>query len=262
MNPLTFETIRHVTAGRAVTVVPKDLVIQSINTDTRKAAGGSLFVALAGENFDGHHFLSQAADGGAIAALIERDIDAAPAKLAILRVDSTRAALGRLARHARQQLRGQVIAVAGSNGKTSTKHLVSAALADRLRGSMSPKSFNNDIGVPLTIFDADPQQDFLVLEMGTNHPGEIRTLGQIGLPDIAVITNCAEEHLEFLGDVGGVRRENASIIEGLRQRGLLIVNGDDPDLITVVSRYGAKHITFGFESSNDLFASNVRAGDE
>jgi UDP-N-acetylmuramoyl-tripeptide--D-alanyl-D-alanine ligase len=155
----------------------------------------------------------------------------------------------------------KVIAIAGSNGKTSTKHLVHAALAGKLRGSMSPKSFNNDIGVPYTIFQADPQQDYLVLEMGTNHPGEIRTLTGIGLPDVALITNCSAEHLEFLGDLSGVRRENACVTEGLATNGLLVVNGDDPELLSAVAAWPGRKVTFGFASTNDLFAADVRADD-
>jgi UDP-N-acetylmuramoyl-tripeptide--D-alanyl-D-alanine ligase len=151
-----------------------------------------------------------------------------------------------------------VIAVAGSNGKTSTKHLIHGALCGKLRGSISPKSFNNEIGVPLTILPADPFQDYLVLELGTNHHGEIQVLTEMALPDIAVITNCGAEHLEGLDDLMGVRRENASIISGLNPRGLLVVNGDDPELLNAVSAYKGKRITFGFGPSNDLFANDIR----
>ena len=125
----------------------------------------------------------------------------------------------RLATYVRKSMRSKVIAVAGSNGKTSTKYLIDSVLSGRLRGSMSPQSFNNDVGVPLTIFPADPMQDYLVLEIGTNHHGEIKTLTDIAMPDIAVITNCGAEHLEFLDDLMGVRRENASIVSGLNPQG-------------------------------------------
>jgi len=145
----------------------------------------------------------------------------------------------------------------GSNGKTGTKHLITSALAARLRGGMSPKSFNNDIGVPVSIFAADPNQDFLVLELGTNHPGEIRNLTEIARPDVAVITNCSAEHLEYLGDLMGVRQENASIIQGLSPKGLLVVNGDDPQLLEAVAGYRGKIVTFGFGPTNDLFATDI-----
>jgi UDP-N-acetylmuramoyl-tripeptide--D-alanyl-D-alanine ligase len=157
----------------------------------------------------------------------------------------------------RQEFRGQVIAVAGSNGKTGTKHLIHSALRETLRGSMSPKSFNNDIGVPLAIFPADTSDDYLILELGTNHPGEIRNLTHIALPDIAIVTNCSAEHLEGLGNLDGVRRENASLIEGLKPDGTLIINGDDPALTEAVSAFHGDRVTFGFSKTNDLWASDA-----
>src|SRR5262249_25561184 len=160
-----------------------------------------------GDAHDGHQHLPQAAAGGAIAALVSDVPDNAPPNITLIHVPDTRAAMGKLATYVRQQMRSKVIGVAGSNGKTSTKHLIQAALGGKLGGSISPKSFNNDIGVPLTIFPADPNQDYLVLEMGTNHHGEILKLTTMAEPDIAVITNVGAEHLEFLGDLMGVRRE-------------------------------------------------------
>src|SRR5271156_4020640 len=154
MKPLTLLQIRQATAGHPLTA-PGDApppIIQSIITDSRAVLKDSLFIALRGEKFDGHDFLSQAATAGAVAALV----DHAPAKpvpgLTLIAVKDTLAAMGRLANAVRKQLRAKVIAVAGSNGKTSTKHLIQAAIGKRLRGSISPKSYNNAIGVPLTIF--------------------------------------------------------------------------------------------------------------
>ena len=135
--------------------------------------------------------------------------------------------------------------------------LIHAALSPKLRGTVSPKSFNNEIGVPLTILPAEQSQDYVVVEMGTNHRGEIRKLTKMALPDIAVITNCGVEHLAGLGDISGVRIENASITEGLNDKGLLIVNGDDEQLIAAVSPFRGRRITFGEKSSNDLFCSDV-----
>jgi UDP-N-acetylmuramoyl-tripeptide--D-alanyl-D-alanine ligase len=157
----------------------------------------------------------------------------------------------------RKGLKSKIIAVAGSNGKTSTKHLIHAALSGKLNGSISPKNFNNDIGVPLTILPADPMQDYLVLEIGTNHHGEIKVLSDMALPDIAVITNVGAEHLEGLDDLMGVRRENAMIVSGLNPRGCLVVNGDDKELLIAVSHYAGTTVTFGFGEHNDLYATDV-----
>ena len=259
MIPLTLRQVRHAVGGKAITMVADEsLPITAVSLDSRKMSRGALFIAIRGETFDGHQFLGDAAAGGAAAMLVQAPPVDPPAGMALIQVSDTRVALGRLARHVRQQLRAKVIAVAGSNGKTSTKHLIHAALRGRLRGTISPKSFNNDIGVPLTIFPAEATQDYLVLEIGTNHHGEIKPLSDMAQPDIAVITNCGAEHLEGLSDLAGVRRENAQIISGLNPRGLLIVNGDDPELLAAVKDWPGKRLTFGFKDSNDLFATDIR----
>lgn len=262
MKPLSIQQIKQAIGGKAVARIPSDLpLIHAVCTDTRRMEAQSVFIALRGDNFDGHHYLQQAASKGAICAIVEEIPNLELHNLHLLQVENTRKAMGRLATFCRKQLRGKVIAVAGSNGKTSTKHLIDSALKDKLKGTFSPKSFNNDIGVPIAIFPADPGQDYLVLEMGTNHPGEIRVLTEMGLPDIAVITNCGCEHLEFLGDLMGVRQENASIILGLKSQGTLIVNGDDPQLLDAIAAFPGQKITFGFNETNDLFATDIRCGN-
>ena len=259
MIPLTIRQIRQAVRGKFLAPQPEESPqsIVAVCTDSRRIEAGCLFVALRGDKFDGHHYLSDVAAGGAIAALVEEPPAAPLPNVHLIQVDNTRKAMGVLARYVRRQMRAKVIGVAGSNGKTSTKYLIHTALGSKLRGSASPKSFNNDIGVPLAIFPADPNQDYLVLEMGTNHHGEIKVLTDMALPDIGVITNCGAEHLEFLDDLMGVRRENATIISGLNPKGLLIVNGDDRDLVDAVAHYPGKKVTFGFGTHNDLFAADV-----
>jgi UDP-N-acetylmuramoyl-tripeptide--D-alanyl-D-alanine ligase len=258
MKPISLQQVRQVVGGKALSPIPPATPdITAICTDTRRMAPGALFVAIKGENHNAHEFLPQAAAGGAIAALVEEEPAHKLPNVHLIQVPSTRVAFGKLARFIRQQMTAKVICIAGSNGKTGTKNLVGSVLGVRLRGSISPKSFNNDIGVPLAIFPADPNQDYLVLETGTNHHGELRVLSNMALPDIAVITNCSAEHLEGLGDLMGVRREEASIIEGLNPKGLLVVNGDDPQLLEAVSSYPGNRITFGYGSHNDLFATQI-----
>ena len=262
MKALTIRQIRQAVGGKALSPIPADAPpVQAVCTDTRRMDKGALFIALRGDNHNAHEFLPQAAAGGAVAALVEEPPHQTLPNVVLIQVPDTRAAMGKLATYCRKHMRSKVIAVAGSNGKTSTKHLIDAALCAKLHGSISPKSYNNDIGVPLTIFPADPMQDYIVLEMGTNHHGEIRVLSEMALPDIAVITNCGADHLEFLGDLMGVRRENASIIHGLNPKGLLIVNGDEPELLSAVQEYPGKRITFGFKETNDLFATDIRCDD-
>lgn len=166
--------------------------------------------------------------------------------------------MGRLGNYVRHLLRGNVIAVAGSNGKTGTKNLIHSVLKKSLNGTISPKSFNNDIGVPTTIFAAEPADNYVVLEVGTNHHGEVLNLTTIAEPDIAVITNIGAEHLEFLDDLDGVTRENAQIIAGLNPEGLLVVNGDCPALVKAVENFVGTKITFGLGEHNDLQPIGMR----
>jgi UDP-N-acetylmuramoyl-tripeptide--D-alanyl-D-alanine ligase len=259
MKPLTIQQIRQAVSGKALTSIPATApMVSAVCTDTRRMDPHSLFIAITGDRYNGHDYLPDAAKGGAVAALVQEPPSHQLPNLHLIEVKDTRKALGKLATFVRMQMRSKVIAVAGSNGKTSTKYLIDSILGSKMRGSMSPKSFNNDIGVPLTIFPADPMQDYLVLELGTNHPGEIAVLTDMARPDIAVITNCGAEHLEFLGDLMGVRRENASIITGMSPKALLVVNGDDPELLNATAGYRGKRLRFGFEPGNDLFATDVR----
>lgn len=258
MKPLTLNEIRQAVGGRALnTPAPDARAVSIVSTDSRHLAPGSLFIAIRGEKHDGHEFLQQAANAGCAAAIIDHPPAQPIDKLYLISVADTRVALGRLCAAARKALRGKVIAVAGSNGKTGTKQLIHAALLPKLRGTVSPKSFNNEIGVPLTILPAEQSQDYVVVEMGTNHRGEIRTLTKMASPDIAVITNCGVEHLAGLGDLTGVIIENASITEGLNDKGLLIINGDDEHLLAAANSFRGRRITFGSKPSNDLFCSDV-----
>jgi len=253
MIPLTLEQIRRVTHAELSNGV-SETPIHSICTDTRNIAPGSLFIALMGDTHDGHDHIESAMKSGALAVMVHRAVSTS---LPVLKVVDTRKTMGLLANEVRKTLHGKVVAVAGSNGKTGTKNLLHSALRNALTGSISPKSFNNDIGVPATIFAADPDADYLVLEIGTNHHGEILNLTNIARPDVAIITNIGAEHLEFLGDLEGVRKENARIIAGLNPDGLLVLNGDSPGLADAVAAYPGKKVTFGFGTANDLHPTGI-----
>lgn len=237
MIPLTAEQILQATQGSTLITGTLSTRITAVCTDSRSMKPQSLFIALKGQNHDAHQNLPQAVQQGAKILLVHQDIDPAtfsdhaPGELTIIRVRDTRSAMGQLAHFVRNLFsQTRVIAVGGSNGKTGTKHLIHSLLKTRFRGSMSPKSFNNDIGVPLTLFEVQPQDDYVVVEIGTNHPGEVKYLSDLCQPDMAVITSIGEEHLEFFQDLQGVRQENSQIVSGLKPGGTVWIPGDDPTL--------------------------------
>lgn len=206
------------------------LAYSGVATDTRTLEPGSLFVALRGERYDAHAFLNEAAARGASGAVVERVPEGAPAELTYYVVPDTLAALGALARRYRRSLDARVAAVVGSNGKTTTKELARAVVASRYRVHATHGNLNNLVGVPLTLLASPPGAEALVIEIGTNSPGEVERLGRIVEPDVAIVTAIAEEHLEGLGDLAGVLREETSILGLLGEDGLALVSEEPPEL--------------------------------
>ena len=253
-------------------VAPTNSNVRAVSTDSRNVPAGALFFALKGDKFDGHDFVPKLTH--AAAAVVSESV--AGATVPQIVVDDTRHALGRLGSFVRRRLaKTRVVAIAGSNGKTGTKALVHAALSSRLIGTASPKSFNNDIGVPLTLFGAAERDDYVVLEIGTNHPGEVAHLSMMSEPDVAVITSIGEEHMEFFKTLDGVRQENAAIVDGLRPGGT-VVCVNDAALVKLVRAKLTDHkvVTFGADvrathassasvaptDDADLLATNVHVG--
>ena len=185
--------------------------LSGVSTDTRTVAGGNLFVALRGERFDAHEFLRDAVANGASAVVVHDASAAASLGVPVYVVTDTTAALGLLGRYRRRVWGKTVVAVAGSNGKTSTKELTSAALGSRLSVYATRGNLNNHIGVPLTLLAIPDDADVAVVEIGTNHPGEVATLRALVEPDVAIVTSIGEEHLEGLGDLAGVLREESAV---------------------------------------------------
>lgn len=248
---LSPEAMREATRGRWLQSPRPACAPEGISLDTREVAPGHAFLALKGERYDAHEFLPQAVTNGAVMLIVER---AAPSvlaaiggEIAVLLVENTKTALADLARAWRAQLTGtRVVAVTGSAGKTTTRRLIEGVLATELVGSASPKSFNNDIGVPFTILAAKREHRFLVLEIGMNHPGEIIALAEIAKPDIAVITMVGRVHLEGLGSVEAIATEKSSILVPLAGDGMAIVNGDSPLLDEAVTRRRIRARTLRF----------------
>jgi UDP-N-acetylmuramoyl-tripeptide--D-alanyl-D-alanine ligase len=234
-----------------------------LSTDTRAALADACFVALRGERFDGHGFVAEAAARGAALAVVEQVPDEAvlaalPEGFGLLEVASTRAALGAIAHAWRTSLRRlRVAAVTGSAGKTTTRRLLEGALSAAGRTHASPKSFNNDVGVPLTLLSTPDDAAFLVAEIGMNHPGEILPLARLADPEVAVITLAGRAHLEGLGSVEAVATEKASILSAVAAHGAGVVNGDNPPLLAAVERLAAQGaapariVRFGWGSGCD-----------
>lgn len=264
---MTFWTIRQfrqVTAGSWIRRPGSDVVendadlLTGVSTDSRSVKPGQVFIALRGERFDGHEFLSAAAGGGAPLLIVD-DPKRVPASLvksgqgpAILRVADTLKALGQLGAAYRKSLEGtRVIAVCGSNGKTTTTRLIQSVLSTKLRGTASIKSYNNEVGVPLTILSAKPGDQFLVCEVGTNAPGETARLARIVQPDIAVITSLGRAHIEFFGSLAEVAREDAAIFADLRPGGTAVVPAGVREYDQFLKP--VPHVlTFGPEESADM----------
>lgn len=231
--------------------------VEGVTTDTRTARSGDLYVALSGEKFDGHSFLPEADKAGCIAAIVRRDfpLDAGLSRLfggGIIGVQDTRVALGELAAHYRRLVPAAVVAVTGSNGKTTTKRMIHHILAKRHAGTCSPKSFNNNVGVPLTLLGVSPSDDYVVCEVGSNAPGEIAALTRIAQPDIAVITSVGPTHLEKLIDVAHVAVEKAAILTKLSAGGLAVVWSDSPELDRALRAYDCRQIRFGRSDDAEL----------
>lgn len=217
-----------------------------ISTDTRSIVPGGLFIALTGERFDGHNYLTAAAAAGARAAIVRRGTPPA-AGLELLEVDDPLQALGFLARARRRELSGPVVAITGTNGKTSTKEMMAAVLRTRYRVQATAANLNNLIGVPTTILGAAPDTEALVVEAGANVPGEIARYRQIIEPTIAVVTNVGAGHLEGFGSVEGVMREKLALVEGVP---LSIVGTEPPTLAARARAMGGAVITAGTDHAD------------
>jgi UDP-N-acetylmuramoyl-tripeptide--D-alanyl-D-alanine ligase len=206
------------------------LELAGVATDTRKPCAGQLFVALSGARFDAHDYLEAAVQQGAAALLVSRAENLPPDTPAVL-VDDTRLALGRLAAAWRREFTLPVLAVTGSNGKTTTREMIAAILKTAFGDDavLTPEgNFNNDIGLPLTLLRLSSEHKAAVLEMGMNHPGEIGYLTRIARPTAALVTNAQRAHLEGMGSLECVAAEKASIYDGLDADGVAIINNDDP----------------------------------
>ncbi|MDQ2069510.1 UDP-N-acetylmuramoyl-tripeptide--D-alanyl-D-alanine ligase [Natronospira bacteriovora] len=239
----------------------RDAGFDRVSTDTRTLVAGELFIALRGPRFDGHTFVPQALANGAVAALVDSagvfDAGVGP----LVEVDDTLKALGRLATDWRARFQGPVIAVTGSNGKTTVRSMIQAILSEQWPGHAlaTRGNYNNEIGLPLTLLRLAPDDRAAVIEMGANHHGEIARLTRITQPDVGLITNAGPAHLEGFGDLDGVARAKGELIEGLPAHGIAVLNAGDPRVDVWRKMAGSRsRIEFGLECGDVRLAETPR----
>ncbi len=233
----------------------ENVLFNGCSTDTRTLKAGELFIALKGERFDGHNFISTAEQTGAAAVMLEQNIKTT---LPSIVVSDTKKAMGQLAKSWREKFGIPVVAITGSNGKTTVKEMLTSILMQKTNVLSTPGNLNNDIGVPLTLFGLDKEHHYAVIEMGANHPGEIRLLTDLVQPDVAVITQCAPAHLEGFGSIEGVAKAKSEIYDGLSEKGIAVINADDEyaeywkDMT-----HSQKQILFAIQNPADIYACKI-----
>jgi UDP-N-acetylmuramoyl-tripeptide--D-alanyl-D-alanine ligase len=244
-------TLKEIAEVLSAQLVGEDIQVKGVSTDTRTIQGGELFIALKGPNFDGHNFISDALKKGAVACLVQNEVAFDTANLII--TSDTHQALGLLAKAWRKKFNGPVIAITGSNGKTTVKEMIASIFEQQQSVMATHGNLNNDIGVPLTLFRLNDSFDAAVIEMGANHSGEIDYLTTIALPDVAVITNIGAAHLEGFGSIENTAKAKGEIFNGLAKEGTAIINTDDAfsEYFKDISA-GYKVMSFGIKNKADV----------
>ena len=243
--------IAEASGGELRNANPRNLAT-GVSTDSRLIKKGELFIALVGDHFDAHQFITEKLGKTASACMVEAArLSGQPASYPQIVVENTRVALGCLAKNYRQSFHPVVIGVTGSNGKTSTKRFLNGVLSQRWNVCASPASFNNDVGVPLSLLQLSKNAQVAVFEVGTNHPGEIPHLTKMIQPLYGVITSIGRSHLEFFGSVEAVAKEKGFLAEALPEDGVLFVNGDIPLLGRILARARSRVVKVGFGKWND-----------
>ena len=257
MEPLPVEIIAKAVGGALAAGDPKAKVL-GVSTDSRTLQPGQLFVPLAGERFDGHAFLGDAVARGAAAVLVQAGRPLPElVGAAVIAVDEPLAALHRLARWYRQRLGARVVAVTGSNGKTTTKDMAAAILSVRWATRKSQGNYNNEVGLPLAILDASPGTEVLVLEMGMRGPGQIRQLAEVAQPEVGVVTNVGPVHMELLGSLEAIARAKRELVEALPAGGWAVLNADDPQVRRMATHCAGQVLLYGLDGAAQVRASHV-----
>jgi UDP-N-acetylmuramoyl-tripeptide--D-alanyl-D-alanine ligase len=245
MNPLPISQVAKF-AGAPLSSGDGSVVIDKVRTDSRMLKRGELFVALRGENFDGHNFVEAVAKAGAAGAIVESSWKGElPEAFALIRAGDTLQAYQELAANYRRSLSLKVVAITGSNGKTSTKDFTAAVIARRFQVTKTEGNFNNHVGLPRTILEATSRDEVAVWEIGMNHPGEVAALARLAMPDVAIITNIGVAHIEFMGSREAIAAEKGALAEAVGAQGTVILNADDPFTKSIAARTRAKVLLAG-----------------
>ncbi len=251
--------------AKALQVEPKEeweeIVVTSVSFDTRSLEQGALFIPLVAEH-DGHDYIENAITSGAVATLWQEGHDESIVSIPKLVVPDSLQALQKIAHYYLQKINPKVVAITGSNGKTTTKDMVAAILGRRFNVQKTHDNFNNFIGVPMTVLSMEPNTEALVIEMGMDHFGELDKLSRLVEPDIAVITMIGEAHIEFFGTRDKIADAKMEITHGLKEDGVLIYNGDEPLLVQRTKEIGQETTTFGTSDNVNLRALNVVSNDK
>lgn len=259
MLHLTAEDVARLATGRLDG--DPDAMLTGVAIDSRTTKPGDLFVALAGERSDGHSFVGDAVARGATAVLV-RDATPIPDGATAVLVDDTGAALQRLAAGVRSRLQARCVAITGSSGKTITKELIAAVARTRFATVASEASFNNEIGVPLTILAAERDTEVLVAEVGSRGIGHISSLVPMLRPDVGVVLNVGPAHIGLFGSLENVARAKGELVEGLLSDGVAILNADDHAVAAMASRTRSRTVTFGTATHADVRAEEVSVSAE
>jgi UDP-N-acetylmuramoyl-tripeptide--D-alanyl-D-alanine ligase len=259
---LTLEEVLKVTGGNLIQG-GGNTFFQGVSTDSRTVAEGDLFIALKGPRFDGHHYVLEALGKKAGGVLIEEDKGGdirwnGVRSKAVIAVKDTLSALGDIARDWRRRHVIPVVALTGSNGKTTTKEMIAACLETTFPVLKTKGNLNNLLGVPLTLLTLTEKERVVVIEMGMNVPGEIRRLTEIAEPDVGLITNIQKVHLEGLGSLERLKEEKGELFRRMRRNGTILVNQDDPRVMELASDYPGQRITFGTEHPAEVMAKEIR----
>ena len=259
---LTIEEVLKATGGKLLQG-RGNLLFQGVSTDSRTVAEGELFVALKGPRFDGHHYAVEALAKKAGGVLIEEDQVGdirwnGYRSRAVIAVKDTLSALGDMARDWRRKYGTPVVALTGSNGKTTTKEMIAACLGTTFPILKTEGNLNNLIGVPLTLLTLTEKERVVILEMGMNVPGEIRRLAEMAEPDVGLITNIQKVHLEGMGSLERLKEEKGELFRKMRRDGTILVNQDDPRVIELARDYPGQKITFGIEHPAEVMAKEIR----